>query len=93
MNNIIQQGCNKCIKLIKSDSKDIYTNHLFDILFQINYVLLKFLFIKKEYWKKLYHSFHKILAAQQFLTLIIRNVSWAPNQHIQIISEGWSNGC
>ncbi len=49
MNNIIQQGCIKCIKLIKSDSKDIYTNNLFDILFQINYVLLKFLFIKKEY--------------------------------------------
>jgi len=37
------------------------------------------------------------LATKSFLTLEIRNVSWAPNQHIIIISEGscdtadWSN--
>ncbi len=36
-------------------------------------------------------------AAQLFSTLIIRNVSWAENQHISMISEGscdaedWSN--
>ncbi len=29
MNNIIQQGCIKCIKLIKSDSKDIYTKDFY----------------------------------------------------------------
>ncbi len=41
MNTVIQQGH---IKLIKSDSKDIYN------AFQINAALLNFLFIK-ESWK------------------------------------------
>ncbi len=38
----------------------------------------------------MYHGFHKkYKAAQLFSTLIIiRNVSWAANQHIRIISEG-----
>ncbi len=41
--------------------------------------------------------FYKHKAAQLFSTLIIRNVSWAVNQYIRIISEGsydtedWSN--
>ncbi len=57
-------------------------------LFQINAVLMNFLFIW-EYWKKMYHGFHKNNeAAQLFSTLIIiRNVSWAANQHIRMISE------
>ncbi len=45
----------------------------------------------------MYHSFHKNIG-QLFSTLIIiRNVSWAANQHIIMISEGscdtedWSN--
>ncbi len=53
--------------------------------FQINAVLLNFVFIEYK-------------AAQLFSTLIIiRNVSWAANQHIRMISEGscdtedWSN--
>ncbi len=49
------------------------------VLFQVNAVL-SILFIK-EAWKK-YHTFHK-----KFSTLIRRNVSWAPNQHIIMISE------
>ncbi len=42
INYIIQQGC---IKLIKSDSKYIVTN--IQSIFQINAVLLYFLFIKE----------------------------------------------
>ncbi len=42
----------RCTQLIKSDRKDVY---IIIILFQINAVLLKFLF--KEYWKKK-DSFH-----------------------------------
>jgi len=45
-----------------------------------------------------YHGFHKNIKHQKlFSTLIITGVSWAPNQHIRIISEGscdtedWSN--
>ncbi len=82
--------------MIKSDSKDTY-DVTKDFYFQINAVLLNFLF--KESWKKkIYHCFHKrYLAEQLFLLLIIRNVSWAENQHIRMISEGscdtgdWSN--
>ncbi len=57
---------------------------------------LYFLFLPKTEW---YHIFQKKYeAAHQFSTLIIiRNVSWAVNQHIRMISEGsfdtedWSN--
>jgi len=46
------------------------------------------------------NGFHNNLKQQLFSTLLItirRNVSWAPNQHIRMISEGscdsedWSN--
>ncbi len=71
INTCIQQGC---IKLIKSDSKDMYNEDLF----------------KNKFPQK-----HK--GAQRFTKLFIRNVSWAANQHIRMISEGscdtedWSN--
>ncbi len=61
INTFIQQGC---IKLIKSDSKDMYNEDLWE------------------------HNSSK---------LIMRNVSWAANQHIRMISErscdteDWSN--
>ncbi len=78
MNMFIQQGC---IKLIKSGSKDI--------LLWINAVLLTFLFIKESWKNEMYHIFHKNMKQHNFfLTLIIvRNVSWAANQHISMISE------
>ncbi len=56
-------------------------------LFQINAVLFNFLFIK-ESWRKITFSKNQ---------LIIKNVSWAANQHMRMISEGscdtedWSN--
>ncbi len=46
---------------------------------------------------KTYHGTSKYEAAQLFSTLIIRNISWAANLHIRMISEGscdtedWSN--
>ncbi len=46
--------------------------------------------------KEMYHSFHKILISTTVFNSI-ENVSWAPNQHIRMISEGscdtedWSN--
>ncbi len=65
-------------------------------LFQINIVPLNFLFIT-ESWN-LSQFQQKYSAAQLFSTLIInRNVSWAVNHHIIIITEGsydtedWSN--
>ena len=60
------------------------------IIFQINAVLLNFLFIK-ESWKK------KNIVHKYFVQLYTINVSWAANQHIRMISEGscdtedWSN--
>jgi len=53
----------------------------------------------KKHLLLLYLGFHKnIMQQKQFLTLIIKiNVSWAPNQHIRMISDGlcdtedWSN--
>ncbi len=45
----------------------------------------------------MYDRFHKNKKQQLFSTLIIRNVSWAANQHIRMISEGscdtedWNN--
>ncbi len=74
---------NTCFKLIKSGSKDIY--HVTKPIFQINVELP----IHQRIMKKIYHSFHKKYeAAQLFSTLIIiRNVSWAANLHIIMISE------
>ncbi len=58
-----------------------------NIRFQIKAVLLKFLFIK-ECRKQLSQFLQKYCAAQRFSTLIIiRNVSWAVNQYIIMISE------
>ena len=64
------------------------------ILFQINAVLLNFLFIKESWEIKCVTDSTKKL----FSTLIIIiNVSWASNHHIRVISEGscdtedWSN--
>ncbi len=68
------------------------------MIFQLNAVLLNFLF--RESWKNVLPLQKKIKneAAQVFSTLIkIRNVSWAANQHIRMISEescdteDWSN--
>ncbi len=54
----------------------------------------------KVYVERHCHIFHNSLTTLNllFLALIIRNVSWAPNQHIKMISEGscdtenWSKG-
>ncbi len=58
-------------------------------------VVLNFLSIKE------FISFHKNIKQQNYFQLHVnnRNVSWASNQHIRIISEGsrdtenWSNDC
>jgi len=63
--------------LIKSD-KDIYIS---------NAVLSIFLFIKKSYKKCIMVSI-KILSNTMFSTLVIRNSSLAPNQHIRMMFEG-----
>ncbi len=60
-NAFIQQIC---IKLIKSDSIDIYDIDKY-FYFQINAILLNFLFII-ESWKK---KFHKILSSKNFLNI------------------------
>ncbi len=44
------------IKLLKSNSKDVY-KVIKKVVFQINAVLLNFIFIKK-YWDSMYHIFH-----------------------------------
>ncbi len=82
--------------MIKSDSKDFYI--VTKDLFQINAVLLKFILFKESVKTKLTTVSTKYEAAQLFLTLIIiRNVSWAANHYIKMISEGssdtenWSN--
>ncbi len=75
INNFIQQGITT---LIKSDSKTCIM--LQNILLQINALLLNFLFIKNP---------GKKLSAKLFSTLIIiRNIYWATNKHIRMISEG-----
>ncbi len=44
-------------------------------------------------------STKKYQAVQFLILVIIRNVTWAPNQHIRMIhewscdTEDWSNGC
>ncbi len=56
--------------------------------------ILNFLLIK-ESWKK--DGFQKTAAPLFWTMIILRNVSWAANQHIRKISEGscdnedWSN--
>ncbi len=77
INTFIQK---RRIKFIKSDSKDFCVTKKY--IFQLNAVLLNFLFIE-ESWKKCI-----TVLSQLFLALIISNVSWAPNQHIRMISEG-----
>ncbi len=43
----------------------------------------------KDPENKMYHSFHKIWCSTIVSTLIlIRNISWAANKHIRMISEG-----
>ncbi len=85
INIFIQQGC---IKLMAVKS----------------FVMLKQIFISnkccsfelfiKEFWKQ---KFKKIWNSTTVNKIIIRNVSWAANQHIRMISEGscdtedWSN--
>jgi len=84
-----------CIKLIQSVSKDICHKRFIS---QINAVSIK-LCVQMWMQKKLNVSQfpQKYWAAQLFSTLIIiRNVSWADNQHIIMISEDhvtqdWSN--
>jgi len=55
-----------------------------------------FLFIKKS-WNICITFFTKILRSSNCWLVIIRNVNWAPNQHIRIITEesfdteDWSN--
>ncbi len=61
-----------------------YLCHYKIFLFQINAVLLNFLVIK-ESWKNVKCS-HKNI--NLFSILLRRNVSWAANQHIRMISEG-----
>ncbi len=57
-------------------------------IFQINAVLLKFYSSKNPEKLKVSRFPQKYCAAQLFSTLIIiRNVSWAVNQHIRMISE------
>ncbi len=55
---------------------------------------------KKNPEKKMYPGFYKNIKQHNCLTLIIiRNVSWASNQHVRMISkescdiEDWGNGC
>ncbi len=65
-------------------------------LFQINAVLLKFLFIKNAE-KNFLHKNMKQLFWSKMLSTLIRDASWAANQYIRMISEGshdtedWSN--
>ncbi len=73
-NNFIQQGC---IKFFKSDSKDIY-----NVTNDFNFRLMLFFWTSYNPEKKLSCFPQKYEAAQLFSSLIIRNVSWAENQHI-----------
>jgi len=61
------------------DSQDIY-NVRKKIKIQVNAVLLNFLFCKSITWKNIITVSTKIS--------ITRNVAWAVNQHIIMISEG-----
>ncbi len=69
---------------------------MYNIIYKmINAVLFNFLLIK-ESWKKMYQGFHKNIkqsstaeldASTDFNIDNRSNVSWAPNQHIIMISE------
>jgi len=52
----------------------------------------RFLFQINAVWhfdkEKLYHSFYKNMMLQKLISTSIRNVSWAANHHIRVISEG-----
>ncbi len=88
MNTCIKQ---RCIKLIKSDSKYIYN-------------VIKYLYIKKKLFNAYLYSpkipeKNALLFAQKYVATLIlrRNYSWSANQHIRMISEetcdteDWSN--
>ncbi len=66
------------------------------ISISINAVLLNFL-LNQGILQFFLQISQKLKAAQLFSTLIIKNVSWAPNWHIRLFSEGscdtedWSN--
>ncbi len=47
-----------------------------------------FFSVIKESWKKIYQFAQKYEAVQLFFSIDNNNVSWAPNQHIRMISEG-----
>ncbi len=76
-----------CIKLIKSESKDIY-----DVSKSISKKYYYFLFCSSQFIEESWFfliMFPQLSTAQLFSTLIlIINVSWAANQHIRMISEG-----
>ncbi len=79
----IQQGN---IALIKNDRKDIYGYKKIIYFKRMPFFELSIYII--ESWKKKSRLPQKCEAAQLFSTLlIIRNVTWAANQHIQMISE------
>ncbi len=72
MNTFIQKGC---IKLIKSDSKDIYKTA------KVRYfktMLFFWTFYSSKNPEKVYYDFHKNIK-HLFSTLIRRNVTWALN--------------
>ncbi len=79
MITFIQQGC---ITSIRSNGEDMLYCYKI-LIFQLNAVLLNLVLIKKTHFPQKYE------AAQLFSTLmvILRNVSWAENQNISMISE------
>ncbi len=82
VNTFVQQ---EHIKLLKSDSKDIMLQKISISNKCCSFELSIHLWIMKN---RLVGFPQKYWAAQLFSTLIIiRNVSWAANQHIRMISE------
>ncbi len=72
-----------CIKLIKSDSKDVY--NVTEFIFLNKYCSSE-LYIHQKILKKV-HSFYKNIKQQNNQSSIITYNNWAANQHIRMISE------
>ncbi len=80
INTFIQQGC---IKLIKSDSKDLQY-----IFFLINAVLLNFLFIK-ESWKIKYITFSTKIWSSTTVFNIDNNQKWFLSSKSVYYNDFW----
>ncbi len=74
---------------------------IYNVTKDFHFKQMLFIWIHQTFLKNMYPVFHKTVFSSTTIStlIIIRNVSWAANQHIRMISEGscdtedWSNDC